>query len=354
MSPKPSPKAGEWKGKGLGKDGKDGKNGKDGKGMGKDGKEDSDWKDWNSSEVEFWKGDWKKDDWSEWKPEERMDEARLYVMHRNPKIPTPLQLPPGMAPARAKDGVKPLYIFLDSVAILKMAYPKDRCLLCFEQLLFLCAHKLMAYSPRSGSGLPSMHVLESDRIIFIITDVALALLGDLGKTANNTELSNRIKCLMWGEDSLLAYCHTWGILEIVESKYDDVITEFAPEERAIARQQYSVSDATISQLDFILLWGRISGVEPDALTKAAAAREGRIHRGRTVILAGDKELIAYWRTRRYNHNIMCFDVDDMQLSQPEEWKPLAKTRCWEEVERLNATKTCLTADVLMRGFTSSY
>lgn len=301
-----------------------------------------DWNNWSWKENWNNSKEWEEPEWNEpeWNEPEWKD--RSYAKNKNSKIPSPLQLPPGIGPGRASCS-NPLFIFLDSSAILKMAYPKGRCLLSFEQMLFLCAHKIMAYAPRSCARLPPMNVSDADRILFVITDVALDMLSHLRYTTEDAELAQRIKWLKSAEDSILVFCHTWGILEIVESKYDDVITAFSREERTIARQ-CNLNDIVISQIDFILLWARMSA-EPGA-SKHAPAKTAP---DRTVVLSGNKDLVAYWQKHRPNHAVKCFDIDQVQACEPQEWRLLSTARCGQEVERINDAKKCLTADIMLRG-----
>jgi len=281
------------------------------------------------------KGEGKGSDW-------RTDSNQSFpYRYRGSKVPSPLKLPPGLSSASTKhDGFKPLYIFLDSSAILKMTNPTDHCLLCFEQLLFLCAQKIMVNAPRESSGLALSPVQEAERIVFLITDVALDILGQIRRTTEDIELAQRIKWLKFGEDSALAFCYNWGILEIVQTKYHDTVTELTKKECDIARQ-YSLSDAVVSQMDFLLSWARMA---------RSSEHEGSGER--TVMLSGDSHLVSYWKKRR-DQSVRCLYIEQLQVKEPAEWRYLGEIRSGRDVERLKIEKKRLTADILLRGILSS-
>jgi len=332
---------GRYDDKGKGFKGKDEK----GKGKGKDGKGKNGWESFMNM-IENDKDNKKKKDngWNSWngwnnnwydisKEVERV--TSYYMQGLASRMPSPLPIPPGLdidVPF-----ARPFYVFIDAEAILKMAFPSDRCLFSFEQLAFLCSNQIMSHQPRYDSGLPIMQsVQDNERILFIFTDLAMQMLFELAKSTDEDSLANKMLSLQFTETSYLPLGFARGFIEMVESKHHNSIVVLSEDERLYGKK-LNLSDDHICHIDFIFYWDRLlRGDTSD----------------RTILVSGNKKVVQFFDQCLDKRSVRCFSIDELQTNTPKELSPFSSVSCWEQVEDLIANKKCLTADILSKSLES--
>jgi len=328
------------KGKGKGKDDK-------GKGKGKEkgkngweslinmmesdkkGKNQNGWNSWNG-----WNNNW----YDVSKEVERV--TSYYMQGLASRMPSPLPIPPGLdveVSDKNLDRERPFYVFIDAEAILKMAFPSDRCLFSFEQLAFLCSNQIMSHLPRFDSGLPIMQsVQDNERILFIFTDLAMQMLFELAKSTDEDSLANKMLSLQFTETSYLPLGFARGFIEMVESKHHDNVVVLTDDEQAYGKR-LNLSDDHICHIDFVFYWDRL--LQGDVAD-------------RTILISGNKKVVQFFDQCLGKRSVRCFNIDELQSNIPQELSPFSSVSCWEQVEDLLANKKCLTADVLSKSLES--
>lgn len=99
--------------------------------------------------------------------------------------------------------------------------------------------------PQGGKAPPR----EGERIIFVITD---SVLDEVGATRNAAD-RRRIEWQRNSEESPLNICHTWGILEVLETKLHTQLMKLEPRHEQIAGDMH-IAKRDVKNFDFACLW----------------------------------------------------------------------------------------------------
>jgi len=148
----------------------------------------------------------------------------------------------------------PMYVFLDASAVRRMMN-REEGLFSFQGLLNLCQQGHMKCTPPDDRTMPAWlgAVEERDRIIFVVTD---SVLDELDGCANlHPGERTRIEWLRTASDSYLQLCHSWGILEVLETSLHTQLMKLnhAHEQRA---RDMRISKKALMMFDFACLWAK--------------------------------------------------------------------------------------------------
>jgi hypothetical protein len=141
----------------------------------------------------------------------------------------------------------PMYVFLDASAVRRMLSKEDT-LFSFRGLVNLCQQGHMTCLPQQGGGdAPQEH----ERIIFVVTDSVLEELQDFADRHPGER--KRIEWLRKAQDSYLQVCHSWGILEVLETKLHTQLMKLDPKNEQMAQGMH-ISKRAVKTFDFACLW----------------------------------------------------------------------------------------------------
>jgi len=143
----------------------------------------------------------------------------------------------------------PMYIFLDWSAVFEMMEQEEGRLFSFKGLLNLCQKGLMTCIPPQGRQVPPK---EGERIIFVVTDLVMEELTET-TGIRSAAVRKRIEWLRYAEDSYMNICHSWGILEVLETKLHTQLMKLEPRHEQIAWDM-RISKKAVKVFDFACLW----------------------------------------------------------------------------------------------------
>eukprot|EP00747_Dinoflagellata_sp_TGD_P072102 gnl/TRDRNA2_/TRDRNA2_157331_c0_seq2.p1 gnl/TRDRNA2_/TRDRNA2_157331_c0~~gnl/TRDRNA2_/TRDRNA2_157331_c0_seq2.p1 ORF type:complete len:666 (-),score=128.11 gnl/TRDRNA2_/TRDRNA2_157331_c0_seq2:529-2526(-) len=290
---------------------------------------------WTSEEAQAWTSEeWKSDRDNRWEKHRDWDSEQNNERSQNHERASTRR--EKSSSERSSDGEEdpeavvfsadvPMYVFLDASAVRKMISDKEG-LVSFQGLLNLCQNGHMKCCPTSNNPAPIPswvgEVEERDRIIFLMTDYVLDELRD---TADAGE-SKKIEWLRNARDSFLPVCHSWGILEVLDTDLHSQLMKLTSIHEKKARQM-EVSPRTLKMIDFACLWeaqidskGRVLFVTSDVNVYRFASEvctdlDKRTGGGSLVMLHADELEKQFAGDRKNGGHLLCEAARKERLSR---------------------------------------
>jgi len=204
----------------------------------------------------------------------------------------------------------PMYVFVDASAVRRMM---GEGFLTFQGLLNLCQQGHMKCTPPDDWPKPPWMgpVEERERIIFVVTDSVLDELADLADRPER----KRVEWLRNSSDSYLQRCHSWGILEVLETKLHTQLMKLTPTQEQRARD-LRISKRAVMMFDFASLWesqieseGRVLFVTANESVRCfgvEVGREDKLKVGRSVVVLHADDLERWFAAdRRHGGQRLC-------------------------------------------------